>query len=40
VLKVFRINVDPQSASYRELGLAMLRAHVKSIEAIAQREAN
>jgi integrase len=37
LLKVFRINLDPNSASYRELGLAMLRAYVKSIEAIAQR---
>jgi hypothetical protein len=38
LLKVFRINLDPQSASYRELGSAMLRAYVKSIEAIAQRD--
>jgi integrase len=38
LLKVFRINLDPMSASYRELGLAMLRAYVKSIEAIAQRD--
>jgi integrase len=38
LLKVFRINLDPKSASYRELGLAMLRAYVKSIEAIAQRD--
>jgi hypothetical protein len=37
LLKVFRINLDPQSPSYRELGLAMLRAYVKAIEAIAQR---
>jgi hypothetical protein len=38
LLKVFRINLDPKSASYRELGLAMLRAYVKSIEAIAHRD--
>jgi hypothetical protein len=38
LLKVFRINLDPKSASYRELGLAMLRAYVKAIEAIAQRD--
>jgi len=38
LLKVFRIKLDPQSASYRELGLAMLRAYVKAIEAIAQRD--
>jgi integrase len=38
LLKVFRINLDPNSASYRELGFAMLRAYVKSIEAIAQRD--
>jgi hypothetical protein len=38
LLKVFRINLDPNSASYRELGLAMLRAYVKSIEAIARRD--
>jgi integrase len=38
LLKVFRVNLDPNSASYRELGLAMLRAYVKSIGAIAQRD--
>ncbi len=38
LLKVFRTNLDPKSASYRELGLTMLRAYVKSIEAIAQRD--
>jgi integrase len=38
LLKVFRINLDPNSASYRELGLAMLRAYVKSIESIARRD--
>jgi integrase len=38
LLKVFRINLDPNSASYRELGLAMLRAYVKAIEAVAQRD--
>src|SRR5260370_37460232 len=37
LLKVFRINLDPNSASYRELGSAMLRAYVKSIEAVALR---
>jgi integrase len=38
LLKVFRTNLDPKSASYRELGLAMLRAYVKSIESIAKRD--
>src|SRR5260370_13569720 len=38
LLKVFRISLDPNSASYRELGSAMLRAHVKSIEAVALRD--
>jgi hypothetical protein len=38
LLKVFRINLDPKSASYRELGLAMLRAYVKSIETVALRD--
>jgi hypothetical protein len=38
LLKVFRINLDPKSASYRELGLAMLRTYVKSIEAAALRD--
>jgi hypothetical protein len=38
LLKVFRIHLDPNSASYRELGLAILRAYVKSVEAIAQRD--
>ena len=28
LLKVFRINLDPKSASYRELGLAMLLSGV------------
>src|SRR5262249_52762214 len=38
LLRVFRINLDPKSRSYRELGLAMLRAYVRSIEAVAQRD--
>jgi hypothetical protein len=38
LLNVFRISLDPNSASYRELGLAMLRAYVKAIDAIAQRD--
>ncbi len=37
LLKMFRINLDPASAAYSELGLALLRAYVKSIEAIGQR---
>jgi hypothetical protein len=37
LLKVFRINLDPKSASYRELGMAMLRAYVRSIEDVAKR---
>jgi integrase len=38
LLKVFRINLDPKSASYRELGIAILRAFVRSIEDIAKRD--
>jgi integrase len=37
LLKVFRINLDPKSASYRELGTAILRAYVRSIEDVAKR---
>jgi hypothetical protein len=38
LLKVFCFNLDLNSPSYRELGLAMLRAYVKAIEAVAQRD--
>jgi hypothetical protein len=37
LLDLFRINLDPTSASYRELGMAMLRVRVKTLEALAQR---
>jgi integrase len=37
VLSAFQINLDPHSAAYRELGLALLRAHVRALRAIQQR---
>jgi hypothetical protein len=38
LLKVFRINLDHNSASYRKLGNAVLKQHVRSMEAIARRQ--
>jgi integrase len=38
LLDLFRINLDPASASYRELGMAILRAHVKTLEAVERRD--
>jgi integrase len=37
LLKVFRINLDPSSSAYRELGMAVLKAYVRSLHAIALR---
>jgi len=34
---VFRINLDTECEAYREVGLGVLRAHVKALQAIAQR---
>jgi integrase len=39
VLSAFQINLDPHSAAYRELGLALLRAHVRAIRAMQRRHA-
>ena len=32
LLKVFRINLDPKCASYRELGMAVLKAFVRALQ--------
>jgi integrase len=37
LLEVFRINLDPDCVSYRELGMAVLKAYVRALEAIARR---
>jgi hypothetical protein len=37
LLKLFHINLDPKSPSYRELGMAVLRSYVKSLEVIERR---
>lgn len=37
LLEAFRINLDKKSAAYRRLGLAVLRADVRALRAIAQR---
>ena len=39
VQEVFGINVDPDSAAYRQLGLAFLKQFVKAVRAIEQRNA-
>ena len=39
VLSAFQINLDPHCEAYRELGLALLRAHVRAIRAMQQRHA-
>ena len=36
-LETFQINLDRQSAAYRQLGLAILREHVRALRAIKQR---
>jgi hypothetical protein len=38
LLKVFRINLDHNSASYRKLGIAVLKQFVRSLEATARRQ--
>jgi hypothetical protein len=38
LLDLFRIKLDPKSASYRELGMAILRAYVKALEAVERRD--
>jgi integrase len=37
LLDLFQYNVDRTSAAYREAGLAVLRAHVRALEAIQER---
>ena len=39
LLETFQINLDKKSASYRELGLEALRAEVRALRAIRQRDA-
>jgi hypothetical protein len=36
-LETFQIRLDRQSAAYRQLGLAVLREHVRALRAISQR---
>ena len=38
LLAVFQINLDPQSEAYRKLGMAILRADVEALTAIARRD--
>ena len=37
LLKVFRINLDPECASYRELGMAVLKEFVRALQDVARR---
>ena len=38
LLKLFRINLDTHCASYRELGLAVLKAFVRALQDVARRQ--
>ena len=38
LLKLFRINLDPSSAAYRELGIEVLKRFVKALQAIERRQ--
>jgi integrase len=38
LLKLFRINLDPKSAAYRELGMEVLRSFVKALQAVERRQ--
>ena len=38
LLEVFRINLDPNCASYRDLGLAVLKQFVRALEAMERRQ--
>ena len=38
LLKLFRINLDPSSSAYRELGLEVLKRFVKALQAIERRQ--
>ena len=37
LLKVFRINLNPECASYRELGMAVLKEFVRALQDVARR---
>ena len=37
LLDRFHLNLDPNSAAYRKLGLAVLRAYVRALEALERR---
>jgi integrase len=39
LLDVFQVNLDRKSLSYRQLGMAVLAAHVKALKAIQSRDA-
>jgi integrase len=38
LLKLFRINLDPKSEAYRELGMEVLRSFVKALQAVERRQ--
>jgi integrase len=38
LLKLFRINLDPDSAAYRELGIEVLKRLVQSLQAVERRQ--
>jgi hypothetical protein len=38
LLKLFRINLDPNSAAYRELGIEVLKRLVQSLQAVERRQ--
>jgi integrase len=38
LLKLFRINLDPKSAAYRELGIELLKRSVEALQAIERRQ--
>jgi integrase len=38
LLKLFRINLDPNSAAYRELGIELLKRSVQALQAVEQRQ--
>jgi hypothetical protein len=38
LLKLFKVNIDPNSAAYRELGIEVLKRLVQSLEAVERRQ--
>ncbi|HSR76228.1 MAG TPA: DUF6538 domain-containing protein, partial [Xanthobacteraceae bacterium] len=38
LLKLFRINLDPKSSAYRELGIEVLKRFVQSLQAVERRQ--